>query len=72
MIDSIKAGDLGWQRATITNLETGERMFDVVECNAKEGWLVRRVRGADGGLLKIGDHVVSEVIYGAFDIRIGS
>lgn len=62
-----------WFALRIFDTRTGDELFDVVEVNAAEGWLVRAARNDAGEFYLSGDpadpEVAKERIDGAFEIR---
>lgn len=55
----------------VFNKGTGDEIIDVVECNAREGWLIQYIRDGNGSLVVGNDgKVVSRKIKGYFEIRL--
>lgn len=52
------------------NKETGDEILDVVECNVREGWLIRCLRNSDGSFMIRDNEIYHETIHGMFEIRI--
>jgi hypothetical protein len=56
----------------VINRDTGEQMFNVIECDPTEGWLIRQVVDANGKpqLDATGFMIMTEKVHGPFEIRV--
>jgi hypothetical protein len=61
---SVENGDIG----TVVFFN-GVKVFDVVECDTCEGWIVTYKRKANGDLAIIGDEIQKEKFTGAVTVQ---
>jgi hypothetical protein len=73
MITYAKAGGPpdNWWGLRVFDLDTGQEVLDVEECNTDEGWLIRHKRDGKGNFyVDPGtDKIASERVEGRFEIR---
>lgn len=61
----------GWDVCKVFNRDTGDQITDVIECNPREGWLIKNQRNRDGSFIMDQDgHAIEVKIKGYFEIRI--
>lgn len=61
----------GKAKLRVYRVDTGEQILDVFECNAREGWLIKYMRGADGSfMVGMDGEVVKKKMTGMFEIRL--
>lgn len=59
-----------WGRVHVINKDTGEEIPNVIECNPREGWLIRYAVGSDGHFRQDAQGIMRQRITGYFELRI--